>query len=523
MKSPLQRERERRNWTQEFVADRIGNLLGPQRGHPSLGIDANAVSRHERGMVTIPRDPYPALYAELYNTTVEALWPHVQQAAGHELRVHALLAWMADHAGISLQQGYDTVVARARRLTRDPANQHARAYQQGRVSRTQIAQALIDWYGDDGSAGFYHATIGTEPITSSMLMRAEWIDTAVRLGTEQERFRFQPSTHIETLASEVGIQAALDRLAAVEATGTVLNNHLVFRLLDVAITRNRLTATVALTDFASYALTMDLLEHELIDTISQRTNGDLPLRGRYLPTVASALALTTRICVGGPVALLAVARPGHRHRKPDYALLVQERSSRVLNVPGRLAVTPKAFHRPMIEASDEAPLSASLEREFEEELLGRHDLEQPTRIADPFHPQRRSEPMQWLHEHPDAYRTECVGFGINLVTGNYEFACLILINDETWWKQFAGQIEANWETQQIHRYSSHDTAGLQALTTDPMWSNEGLFAFIQGLRRLGQVGSMSRLALPSIDVGVAWPTIGTSGTPPGTGATVAAG
>ena len=201
----------------------------------------------------------------------------------------------------------------------------------------------------------------------------------------------------------------------------------------------------------------------------------------------------------------------------------RERSWRVLNVPGKLAVTPKAFHRPVIEAADEAQLSASLERELEEELLGRHDLEQPTRIADPFHPQRRSQPMAWLHAHPDAYRVECVGFGINMVTGNCEFACLVLIEDETWWERFAGQIEANWETQRIRRYSSHDTAGLQALIADPLWSNEGLFAFLQGLRRLGQVGSMSRLALPSIDVGVAWPTTGTSGTPPGTEATVAAG
>jgi hypothetical protein len=524
MKSPLQRERERRNWTQQFVADQIGNLLGPRRGYLSLGIDANAVSRHERGAVTIPRDPYPALYAELYDTTVESLWPHLQQAAGHELQVDALLAWMADHAGVSVQQAYDTVVARARQRTaRDPAERYARADRQRRVSRAQIAQAIIDWYSDDGSAGFYRATVGTEPITASMLVRPQWLDVAVRLGTDQEEFHFQPSIHIETLTSEVGVQAALDRLAAVEAAGTVLDNHPIFRLLDVAVTRDRLTATFALTDFASYALTMDLLEQELIDAISQRIISELPLRRRYLPTVPAALDLDARVCVGGPVALLAAARPGHRNRKPDYALLVQERSSRVLNVPGKLAVTPKAFHRPVIEAADEAQLSASLERELEEELLGRHDLEQPARIADPFHPQRRSQPMAWLHAHPDAYRVECVGFGVNMVTGNYEFACLVLIDDEAWWERFAGQIEANWETQRIRRYSSQDTAGLEALIADPLWSNEGLFAFLQGLRRLGQVGSMSRLAVPSIDVGVAWPTTGTSGTPPGTDATVAVG
>jgi hypothetical protein len=32
----------------------------------------------------------------------------------------------------------------------------------------------------------------------------------------------------------------------------------------------------------------------------------------------------------------------------------------------------------------------------------------------------------------DAYRVECVGFGINMVTGNYEFPCPIVIDDEEW-------------------------------------------------------------------------------------------
>ena len=75
-RSPLQRERERRGptWTQEHVADRI-RQLGHEHGYSSLGIDANTVSRHERGVITLPRHPYPMLYAELYRVPVETLWP----------------------------------------------------------------------------------------------------------------------------------------------------------------------------------------------------------------------------------------------------------------------------------------------------------------------------------------------------------------------------------------------------------------------------------------------------------------
>jgi hypothetical protein len=68
--TPLQRHRRTRNWTQEQVADQLRQL-----GGPGLGIDANAVSRHERGIIDIPRAPYPELYARLYRTTVAALWP----------------------------------------------------------------------------------------------------------------------------------------------------------------------------------------------------------------------------------------------------------------------------------------------------------------------------------------------------------------------------------------------------------------------------------------------------------------
>jgi hypothetical protein len=209
--------------------------------------------------------------------------------------------------------------------------------------------------------------------------------------------------------------------------------------------------------------------------------------------------------VGGPVALLAIARPARGGRPADYALLIQERSSRVLNVAGKLAVIPKAFHQPTGEPAEEAPLATTLVRELEEELLGRQDLEQRSpdshRQADPLHHQHRSEPMAWLLDRQgEALHTECTAFGINLVTGNYEFACLVVIDDEHWWQQYGHLVEANWETMRVHRYSSRDTDSLAALAHDPRWSNEGLFAFLEGLRRLAELDTSGRVAAPPIDV-----------------------
>jgi len=40
---------------------------------------------------------------------------------------------------------------------------------------------------------------------------------------------------------------------------------------------------------------------------------------------------------------------------------------------------------------------------------------------------------------------ECTGFGLNLVSGNYECASLILIEDDEFWSAYGGRIAANWE------------------------------------------------------------------------------
>jgi hypothetical protein len=353
-----------------------------------------------------------------------------------------------------------------------------------------------------------------------MLTRPGWLRAQIPLGGEAERFEYVSPPVVSAPAPQLGddaLAAAIDRLAEAELSDTVLTNDPVYRLLQVDVEREHLDAAVTLMPFADYALTMDLLESELIHALAERnalgpaTTGrralSLPLRDTHLPSVLHALDLERRVCAGGPVALLAAARPASSvgRRQPDYALLVQERSPRVLNAVGRLTVIPKAFHQPAVEPAAEAALSVSLQRELEEELLGREELGnlfgRDFRKVDPLHAGLLSPALRWLLEHQNtSYRTECVGFGINLLSGNYEFACLLLIDDEEWWARFGSEIEANWEIERIRLYSSRDTSGLRDLMLDPRWSNEGLFAFSQGLRRLAELDRTQRVAAPQIDV-----------------------
>ena len=106
--------------------------------------------------------------------------------------------------------------------------------------------------------------------------------------------------------------------------------------------------------------------------------------------------------------------------------------------------------------------------------------------------------MRWLVEQPGRLRMECTGFGLNLVSGNYEFASLIVVDDEEFWARYGGVVEANWESATLRQYSTTDAELVTELLGDVAWSNEGLFAMTQGLRRLAEIGG-ERVKLPEIE------------------------
>jgi transcriptional regulator with XRE-family HTH domain len=532
----LRRARAERRWSRPRLAYELERVIRHEGKEPperdSLIRMLRAWENGEHRPDDLNRQRLAEVLGPILDEDVKIIQPDLTAASAppssRELKTSEFVAWIAEHSALSFQEAYEAVVARAAWIeAQAPSVRHADAYRRSRVARQQVAEAVVAYYGDDvdGRSRFYRAHVGGASLTLSILVQPGGLGAAVQLGGDQEQFQFSAQdAHLPVAPLQAAaLEAALMRLASVEVSNTVLVNTPLYRLLDIDIARHRLEGVVNLADFARYALTMDLLETELTGAlaaavpqragdgvVSAEVAAQLPLRDRYLPGLAPTLALDQRLCVGGPVALFAAARRSSRggHHERDYVLLIQERSARVLNVTGKLAVVPKCFHEPTVEIGQEVRLSASLERELEEELLGRQDLEGLTigsqRQADPFHEDRLSQPMRWLLDRRDtgAYRVECTGFGINMVSGNYEFPCLILIDDDEWWERYGGRVEANWEMERIRRYSSLDAAGIQALILDPRWSNEGLFAFLEGLRRLGELGNLSRLALPTIEVQV---------------------
>ncbi|AHH97605.1 hypothetical protein KALB_4242 [Kutzneria albida DSM 43870] len=429
-----------------------------------------------------------------------------EQRLADDPNISAALDWLDHHASWEPGNARRRVATRLAQLDlhalRDAASRRSR------VDQRRVADALAEYYGARTQPhGRYTAVYGgRDEAVTSVLTCPEWLDLDCPLVARSDRLSVVPaSADVDITLDEEAAMHAVQRLAGTLAMGIRLIDTPLYRLLGIDVHKGEVAGSVGITNFVAYAVTMDLLENELTDALADGIAprpGSLPLRDRYLPDLAAVLDVSRRLCAGGALALCAIARPASPYRgEADYVLLVQERSGRVLNAAHRLAVIPKGFHEPMTDVRADAQIGATLRREMEEELFGRDDTDSTTTDwlrADPMHPSRLSEPMRWLMDTPGRLRMECTGFGLNMVSGNFEFAGLIVIEDEEFWTRYGGLIEANWESASLRQYSSLDPQLLTELIGDVAWSNEGLFALLQGLRRLSQIGG-DRVNLPAID------------------------
>lgn len=358
--------------------------------------------------------------------------PRQDNAADAERRliadpnVGAALDWLDQHAGWEPGTSRQEVASRLALL--DVRRLQDRNSHRSIVSQRRIAHVLGNYYRDrTGNYGRYNARYGGDAeAMTSILTCPDWLDLNCPLIPSHDRLAVTGTAGDGDVSlDEQTAGHAAQRMAETLAMGIRLVDMPLYRLLGVDIRRGTIAGSVGIAHFIGYALTLDLLEGELVDVIVTDVTlrrGALPLRDRYLPDLAAVLNLSGRLCAGGTLALCAIARPASPHRgEADYLLLVQERSGHVVNAARRLAVIPKGFHQPMTDLRSDARIGATLRREMEEELFGRDDIDNTVadqRNADPMHPSRLSEPMRWLLERPGRLRMECTGFGLNLVSGN---------------------------------------------------------------------------------------------------------
>lgn len=459
----------------------------------ALNVDRSTVIRWEAGDYS----PLPYLrpkLARLLRQTPEQLRTLIDGDPGSVPGtlgpdVEAACIWLDERLHWKPGTSARRVTARLPKTRRElPIRQARRA----RVSRSDVVAALRAYYGTDPEYRLYTAHFGGQALETSILTRPQWLDLNIPLNETTDALSLAPTTS-EPTADPVP-EAALERLAEVEGSGVRLTNEQTYRLLDVDIRNGSIRGKVDVAPFLEYALTLDLLESELLDTLAAGKPikpGSLPLRDRYLPSLASVVDPASRLCAGGALALCAIARPAGQRGQADHLLLVQERSQLVVNATRQLTVIPKGFHQPITDVHVDTSLRNTLLREVEEELFGRAELDNTVsapRAALPMHPSRLSGPMKSLLSH-DGLRLECTSFGFNLVSGNYEFACLLAIEREDFWSQFGGHIETNWEARGLRSYPGRHTESLIRLVQASAWNNEGLFTFSRGLSRLSSVAA----------------------------------
>lgn len=482
--------RQAQGMTQQALADQ-------------LGVDVGTVARWERGAQGIrPRNL--AAIAEALGVGLEELRtgsrPVVSsETSSRDLKTVELVAWLAEAAGRSFTETYESVCEAADRVeARSAADQYARNYARASIGRQELADAVADYYKVGEDDGLYATEVGGERISLSILSKPEWrgLNIDLRAGGEESRIVGGQEVKPVDRMSSVIYESAIARLADAEVNNRVLINNPMFRLVSADVADGKLNTGFGLATFADYALRTGLMEIELIDALLKSEG--TPVRDALLPSFDAAMDLGSYFCTGGTVGLFAAARPAAEGRPADYALLVQVRGNQVMDIAGKLSTVPKGWHQPIGEAAPQSRLGITLMREFEEELLGREDLEQMSeeskRLVDPLHQERTPPALASLLEKPGAFHLRLTGFGLNLLSGTYEAPCLIVVDDENWWGEWGHEIVGNWETTSIDCHSTVDTNSLTTLVHDPRWSNEGLFALIEGIRCLTRIGRKGRMA-----------------------------
>src|SRR5262249_38588276 len=145
-----------------------------------------------------------------------------------------------------------------------------RGSRRARVDQRRIADALADYYGiRPAPYGTYSATYDDSVATTSILTQPDWLDLACPLVAANDRISVVRTAEDDiTPLSEDAADRAVQRLAETLAMGTRLVDMPLYRMLDIDVRKGRIGGQAGLSRFVGYAVTMDLLENELVDTLA---------------------------------------------------------------------------------------------------------------------------------------------------------------------------------------------------------------------------------------------------------------
>lgn len=299
------------------------------------------------------------------------------------------------------------------------------------------------------------------------------------------------------------------------AAGLKLWDSPIFSLHDLQLFDSKIEMEFRKTDFfvyrATYGNAFDELALNIADRGLDRTIHALqsqntklfPVRTKYMPSLDRILAMSNRICAGGPIVLIAA-----RTDNNDLAFIIQRRSATVSDEPLALTPVPRGFHSAEVDPALEYDLTFSIYREIWEELFGGEE-----RIGgqiSPHHFFEKSPAIRDLFERRGTTNNLIpLGLMWDLYRGNFIASYCLYITDVSWWAKYHRNMEVNWEFDAIKKKSAvmANQGGLMTLIHSKEWAVDSYFAFLEGLRWLGSkdeiaskfVAELPKLVLSKIE------------------------
>src|ERR1700680_1092185 len=108
--------------------------------------------------------------------------------------------------------------------------------------------------------------------------------------------------------------------------------------------------------------------------------------------------------------------------------------------------------------------------------------------------------LAWFRKNRRGFTLEVVSFGLNLMDGTFEFGVLLVVNDPSYWEEFADGIVPNNEFKDSETAPFHttDKVRLTSILGEPQCADTSRIALVEGLRRLHQLEPRS-VVLPDIE------------------------
>jgi hypothetical protein len=135
-----------------------------------------------------------------------------------------------------------------------------------------VTDALGCYYGNqaDSGHGRYAARcgMGAGEVSTRILTHSEWLDLECPLTLGSDTLKLADAADSAVVLDEAAPGAAVQRLAETLSMGTRFVDLPLYRLTDIEAVKGSIGGSLAIAPFASYAMTLDLLEGELADALA---------------------------------------------------------------------------------------------------------------------------------------------------------------------------------------------------------------------------------------------------------------